>query len=150
MSPGRCLVAGVGRSTGSGIAGVYPGKVGPARGVAPLAASKGVGAVELRSAQCLRALMDQESVSLGMLAEAVGVHRSFISHLVSGRSPGCLPERAARIAQVLDVPVDLLFRESGDARPRRPGVQAQLDAVLTGRRSTLARAGAAPPRPRAH
>ena len=34
-----------------------------------------------------------------------------VSHFVSGRSPGCLPERAARIAEVLDVPVDVLFRE---------------------------------------
>lgn len=94
--------------------------------------------MELRSAQCLRALMDQEQVSLGMLAEAVGVHRSFVSHLVSGRSPGCLPERAARIADVLDVPVEVLFREKGDTRVRREGVQRQLDAALTGRRSRLA------------
>ncbi len=94
--------------------------------------------MELRSAQCLRALMDQEKVSLGMLAEAVGVHRSFISHLVSGRSPGCLPERAHRIAEVLDVPVEVLFRENGDTRLRRDGVQRRLDAVLTGRRSRLA------------
>lgn len=94
--------------------------------------------MELRSAQCLRALMDQEQVSLGMLAEAVGVHRSFVSHLVSGRSPGCLPERAARIAEVLDVPVEVLFREKGDTRVRREGVQRQLDAALTGRRSRLA------------
>ncbi len=94
--------------------------------------------MELRSAQCLRALMDQEQVSLGMLAEAVGVHRSFVSHLVSGRSPGCLPERATRIAEVLDVPVEVLFREKGDTRVRREGVQRQLDAALTGRRSRLA------------
>lgn len=105
--------------------------------------------MELRSAPCLRALMDQEHVSLGMLAEAVGVHRSFISHLVSGRSRGCLPGRARRIAEVLDVPVEVLFRDHGDTSSRRPGVQRQLDAALTGRRSTLARTDAAAPGRRA-
>lgn len=104
--------------------------------------------MELRSAACLRALMEQEQVSLGMLAEAVGVHRSFISHLVSARSPGCLPERAGRIAEVLDVPVELLFRGDGDPGGRRPGVQRQLDAALTGRRSALAQGSGGPP-PRA-
>lgn len=50
-----------------------------------------------------------------------------------------LPARArARIAEVLDVPVEVLFREKGDTRLRREGVQRQLDAALTGRRSRLA------------
>lgn len=84
--------------------------------------------MRVRSRFTLRALMEQESVSLGQLAAAVGVHRSFISHLVSGRSSGARAEIAERIAAVLCVPVDVLFApRSAEAGPRK-AVREQIEA----------------------
>lgn len=43
------------------------------------------------------------------LADRVGVHPSFINHLTSGRRRCLEPETATRIAEVLNVPVEVLF-----------------------------------------
>lgn len=43
------------------------------------------------------------------LADRIGVHPSFINHLTSGRRKQCEPETAARISEVLQVPVEILF-----------------------------------------
>lgn len=72
--------------------------------------------------------MDQEGVSLGMLANAVGVHRSFISHLVSGRSTGSSERVARLIASVLDVPTEVLFSEGRVRAGRRASVEKALHA----------------------
>jgi|SRR5665647_2458596 len=37
------------------------------------------------------------------------IHPSFIDHLVSGRKTSCKPRIAERIAEVLEVPLDVLF-----------------------------------------
>lgn len=86
--------------------------------------------MQLRSRETLRALMTQEQVSLGVLASAVGVHRSFVSHLLAGRSRGCTEPLAARIADALCVPTPVLFRAEGQPPGRRPEVEARL-AELT-------------------
>lgn len=87
------------------------------------------GARRLTSPALLRALMDRYGYSLASLAEIAGVHRSFISHLVDGRSPGTTPERADLTAAALHVDVAVLFLAPGEELPPRP------------------RSGAGPPRP---
>lgn len=64
--------------------------------------------------------MDRYGYSLADLAEIAGVHRSFISHLVDGRSPGTTPERAELIAAALHVEVAVLFLAPGEELPLRP------------------------------
>jgi len=50
-----------------------------------------------------------KKISGRRLARAVGVHPSYIDHLISGRCRTAKPVTAARIAEVLDVPLELLF-----------------------------------------
>lgn len=66
--------------------------------------------MRLRSRATLCVLMDQEGYTLTTLAAVVGVHRSFISHLTSGRSTGATELVATRIATALHVPTATLFR----------------------------------------
>ena len=53
------------------------------------------------------------------LAERIGVHPSFINHLTSGRRTTCTPFIAERIAEVLDIPVKVLFLPQAPAKTRR-------------------------------
>lgn len=43
------------------------------------------------------------------LARYIDVHPSFIDHLLSGRRRSCQARTAERIAEALDVPLDVLF-----------------------------------------
>lgn len=65
--------------------------------------------MRLTSAETLRALMNQRGMSLGRLARYAGCSKSFISHLLSGRRRTCTPQLADRIAEALEVPLELLF-----------------------------------------
>lgn len=65
--------------------------------------------MRLKSADVLRALMEQDDFSLGRLARYAGCSKGFISHLLSGRRSSCTTELGARIAEALDVPVTVLF-----------------------------------------
>ena len=65
--------------------------------------------MRLRSADTLRALMNQSNLSLKDLGDLAGCHKSFISHLLAGRRFCCLPETANRIAMALHVPTEVLF-----------------------------------------
>lgn len=68
--------------------------------------------MRLHSAERLRAFVGPEpdkKVSQRKLARYVGVHESFINHLTSGRRRSCTPLVAERIAEVVGVPVDILF-----------------------------------------
>ncbi|OHU23436.1 hypothetical protein BKG77_07165 [Mycobacteroides chelonae] len=65
--------------------------------------------MKLRSADTLRALMEQDTFSLGRLARYSGCSKGFISHLLSGRRGSCTPELAERIAEALGVPISVLF-----------------------------------------
>lgn len=70
--------------------------------------------MKLRSAATLRALMEQESLSLAELGRAAGCSKGFISHLLAARRKTCTPVLAQRIAKTLRVPLEVLFdvRES--------------------------------------
>lgn len=68
--------------------------------------------MRLHSAERLRAFVGPEAekkVSQRKLARYVGVHESFINHLTSGRRRSCTPLVAERIAEVVGVPIDILF-----------------------------------------
>ena len=68
--------------------------------------------MKLNSSATLKALMHQRAFSLGRLARYAGCSKGFISHLLSGRRRTCSPTLAARIAEALDVPLELLFMPS--------------------------------------
>lgn len=81
--------------------------------------------MHLRSADTLRALAKQGGHSYRGVARGAGCHKSFIGALAGGYKTGCTPELAARIAEVLDVPVDVLFAPTasgvtGRSVPRQP------------------------------
>ncbi len=63
----------------------------------------------VKSPDVLRAIIAQEELSLGMLAELVKCSKGFISHLVSGRKTGCTDELASRISEALQTPKAVLF-----------------------------------------
>lgn len=65
--------------------------------------------MRLTSSDTLRALMAQREFSLGRLARYAGCNKSFVSHLLAGRRRSCTPELAQRIAEALDVPLEILF-----------------------------------------
>jgi hypothetical protein len=82
--------------------------------------------MKLTSSEILRAFVGPEEskkISGRKLARAAGCHPSFIDHLLTGRRKSCTPVMASRIAEVLGVPVEILFAPSiprdkrrGDAR----------------------------------
>lgn len=65
--------------------------------------------VELRSSSLLAQYMAWRRLTVRKLAALVGVSKSTIGHLRSGKRSYCDPLVANRIADVLDVPVDVLF-----------------------------------------
>lgn len=68
--------------------------------------------MRLQSPATLKALMGQKRFSLERLARYAGCSKSFISHLTSGRKTTCTPELAQRIAEALEVPLEILFMPS--------------------------------------
>ncbi|WP_394940728.1 helix-turn-helix domain-containing protein [Psychromicrobium sp. YIM B11713] len=68
--------------------------------------------MRLKSVETLRALMNQEAVSIGSLAASSGCSKGFISHLLAGRRRSCTAALAARISSALGVPVTVLFEIS--------------------------------------
>lgn len=68
--------------------------------------------MQLISAERLRSFVGPEpekKMSGRRLARAIEKHASFIDHLLSGRSKSCKPVTAQRIAEALDVPLEILF-----------------------------------------
>lgn len=65
--------------------------------------------MRLRSADTLRALMEQDQFSLGRLARYAGCSKGFVSHLLAGRRSSCTPELAERISEALGIPLAVLF-----------------------------------------
>lgn len=65
--------------------------------------------MRLKSADTLRALMEQDGFSLARLARYAGCSKGFISHLLSGRRTSCTPELGTKLAEALSVPVSVLF-----------------------------------------
>lgn len=65
--------------------------------------------MKLQSAETLRALIKQRGLNQTRLALAAGCSKSFIHGLCSGERKSCTAELASRIAEVLQVPTDVLF-----------------------------------------
>jgi hypothetical protein len=81
--------------------------------------------MRLVSRDILRAFVgpeDTKKISGRKLARAAGCHPSFIDHLLTGRRRSCTPVMATRIAEVLAVPVEVLFV------PEIPSNKRQTDA----------------------
>lgn len=65
--------------------------------------------MRLTSGKILRGLMDTKRLSNADVALAAGVGRTFISALVVERRTSCTPKVAERIAERLEVPLEVLF-----------------------------------------
>lgn len=65
--------------------------------------------MKLKSKDILRAFLESGGVSHRDLARFVECHQSFIGHLTAGRRKTCTPKTATRIAQFLNVPLEVLF-----------------------------------------
>lgn len=65
--------------------------------------------MRLTSGKILRAFMDTKRLSNAEVAMSAGVGRTFISALVNERRTSCTPAVAKRIADRLEVPLDVLF-----------------------------------------
>lgn len=65
--------------------------------------------MKLTSADTLKALMAQRGLSMSRLARYAGCSKSFIAHLCVGRKSTCTPQLAQRIAEALEVPLEILF-----------------------------------------
>lgn len=72
--------------------------------------SKGIW-MKLRSAEVLRAFMNQKGFSMQRLATYSGCSKSFIGFLANGTKTSCTDALATEIARALDVPKDVLFEE---------------------------------------
>lgn len=73
--------------------------------------------MRLTSGKILRALMDAKHLSNADVALSAKVGRTFISALVNERRTSCKPAVAERIAERLEVPLEVLFvpRASADS-----------------------------------
>lgn len=68
--------------------------------------------MKLISAERLRSFVGPEpekKMSGRRLARAIDKHPSFIDHLLNGRSSSCKPLTAERIAEALELPLEILF-----------------------------------------
>lgn len=75
--------------------------------------------MRLRSSDTLRALLEQEGLSIGGLAQEAQCSKGFISHLLAGRRTSCTPALGVRIAGALGVPVTVLFELNRPFEQRR-------------------------------
>lgn len=65
--------------------------------------------MQLTSGKILRGLMDAKRLSNADVAAHARVGRTFISALVNERRRSCTPQVAERIAERLEVPLEVLF-----------------------------------------
>lgn len=65
--------------------------------------------MRLTNGKILRGLMDAKRLSNADVAAHADVSRTFISALVNGRRSSCTPRVAERIAERLEVPLEVLF-----------------------------------------
>lgn len=71
--------------------------------------------MKLRSADILKAYLEDKEFSLARLARYAGCSKSMIGHLVSGYKTSCTPDLADAIAEALDVPTIALFEPKTSA-----------------------------------
>lgn len=65
--------------------------------------------MRLKSGSLLRELMNTKGLSNADVAMSSGVGRTFVSALVNERRTSCTPRVAERIAERLQVPLEVLF-----------------------------------------
>ncbi|WP_282775836.1 helix-turn-helix transcriptional regulator [Nocardia sp. CC201C] len=65
--------------------------------------------MRVASQETLRALMKQRNFSMARLARYAGCSKSFIHQLCDGTKKTCTAQLGARIAEALEVPVEILF-----------------------------------------
>lgn len=65
--------------------------------------------MRLQSGDTLRALIHQRGLNQSRLAAAAGCSPSFVNGLCAGTKTSCSARLAARIAEVLAVPTEVLF-----------------------------------------
>lgn len=75
--------------------------------------------MRLTSGKILRGLMDAKRLSNADVALSAGVGRTFISALVNERRTSCTPIVAERIAERLEVPLEVLFVPKASATSGR-------------------------------
>lgn len=71
--------------------------------------------MRLKSGSLLRELMNTKRLSNAEVAMSAGVGRTFISALVNERRTSCTPAVAERIAERLEVPLEVLFAPKASA-----------------------------------
>lgn len=89
--------------------------------------------MRVTSKETLKALMVQRGFSLERMARYAACSKSMVGHLTTGHKKTCSPELAERIAEALDVPLELLFV---------PQVSTQ-EGRIANTNDTQARSGAA-------
>lgn len=85
--------------------------------------------MKLTSGAVLRAFMDTKRLSNEDVARHAGVGRTFISALVNGRRTSCTPRVAERIAERLEVPLEVLFVPRASATGGRISKTVQMEKV---------------------
>lgn len=65
--------------------------------------------MRVQSGETLRALMNQKNFSTARLGRYTDCSKSFIHRLCTGQKRSCSPRLAERIAEALDVPIEILF-----------------------------------------
>lgn len=65
--------------------------------------------MQLSSPDMLAATIRRRGLSLADLARQCGCSKSMVGHLTTGHKTTCTPDLAERIADALDVPLELLF-----------------------------------------
>ncbi len=86
--------------------------------------------MRLNSGKILRGVMEMKHLSNADVAAHARVGRTFISALTNERRTSCTPEVAMRIAERLEVPLEVLFTpkasaaSGGSIRTRKTGVAA--------------------------
>lgn len=84
--------------------------------------------MRLTSRDTLRALMGQRDMGMARLARYSGCSKGFVSHLLSGRRTSCTPLLAGRIAEALDVPLNILFVPLPSSGTASIGVPSRMSA----------------------
>ncbi len=85
--------------------------------------------VKLTSADTLTALIAQRGFSYATLARYGGCSKGFVSHLTSGRRRTCTPQLAERIAEALQVPLEILFVPSAASTGLQNSVRRETAAA---------------------
>ncbi|TGD84307.1 XRE family transcriptional regulator [Mycolicibacterium sp. CH28] len=75
--------------------------------------------MRLQSGDTLRALIRQRGYSMAQVARCAGCSKAFMHGLCSGAKQSCSIQLGQRIAEILDVPFELLFAMNNSRRSGR-------------------------------